>query len=307
MARSSLTLPVVFVSVAILWLLPGVRERELWFGLFGTGVTAYLMIEWNNRHALLRVRSQLTSSTFLVLSVACPFLHRWTADMLLPTCLAGAYFLLFSSYQKVRAEGETFHAFLCIGLGSLLFPPIVVVVPFLYFSMILQMRSFSLRSFLAGCLGLLLPYWMYMGWAVWHNRLDEVLAMAGGYVRAPSPDYAVIGLHERVSLVFVIALVLISVVHYLRTAYNDKIRTRMFFYVLIIQVFLLISLLALFPQWHSPVLRLLLVPASPLIGHYLALARGRFMNAWFILILLSAGALAAFNYCEDGCDNIFPY
>jgi len=288
----------VVVLAAVLWLLPGVRDQELWFGLLATGVTAYLMAEWNNRHALLRIRSRFTSSTFLVLSAACPFLHRWTPDMLLPTCLAGAYFLLFSSYQKVRAEGETFHAFLCIGLGSLWFPPIIAVAPFLYFSMIVQMRTFSLRSFLAGCLGLLLPYWGYVGWAVWHNRLDEVLDVMERYVRMPSPDYSVIGLHEWVSLAFVVALALFSIMHYLRTAYNDKIRTRMFFYVLIIQVFLLISLLMLFPQWDAAILRMLLVPASPLIGHYLALARGRFMNAWFIVLLLLAGVLAAFNYCD---------
>lgn len=293
--------------VAVLWLLPGVRDRELWLGLFATGITAYLMVEWNNRHALLRIRSRLTSSTFLILSAACPFLHRWTPDMLLPMCLAGAYFLLFSSYQKVRGEGEIFHAFLCIGLGSLLFPPIVVVVPFLYFSMIVQMRSFSLRTFLAGCLGLLLPYWGYVGWAVWHNRLDEVLNVVEGYVRVSCPDYSVIGLHEWVSLSFVGALLLFSIIHYLRTAYNDKIRTRMFFYVLIIQVLLLVSMLLLFPQWNTVLLRMLLVPASPLIGHYLALARGRFMNAWFIFLLTLSGMLTAFNYFYDGCSCLFTH
>lgn len=286
----------VLVSAA-LWLLPGVQDRELWFGLLGTGVTAYLMVEWNNRHALLRIRSRLTSSTFLVLSAACPFLHGWTTDMVVPACLACAYFLLFSSYQKVRAEGEIFHAFLCIGLGSLFFPPIVAVAPFLYFSMIVQMRSFCLRSFLAGLLGLLLPYWAYMGWAVWNNRLDEALSLAEGYLTVPSPDYSVVGLHERVSLAFVLVLALFSVVHYLRTAYNDKIRTRMFFYVLIIQVVLLASMLAVVPQWHVMILRLLLVPASPLIGHYLALARGRLMNVWFVFILLAVVALAVFNRC----------
>jgi len=293
---SSFTLPVTFVLAAAGWLWSGMRDGGLWAGLLATGLTTYLIMEWNNRNALLRIRSRLASCTFLFLTAACPFLHRWTPEMVTTACFAGAFILLFASYQKARAEGEIFHAFLFIGIGSLFFPPVVATVPLLYFSMALQMRSLTLRTFLAGLTGLLLPYWGYAGWAVWNNKLDETAAHLLLTCRIGPPDYSTVGLNETVTLGYVAALTLLAILHYLRTAFNDKIRTRMCFYALILQVLLLLGMMAAFPQWDIPLLRLLLIAAAPLIAHYLALARGRFMNAWFIFVLLSASALAAYNY-----------
>lgn len=292
----SLTLPATFALAAAGWMWPGFRDGGLWGGLAATGLTAYLIVEWNNRNALLRIRSRLTSCVYLLLMAACPFLHRWTPEMATTACLAGALILLFASYQKPRAEGEAFHAFLCIGVGSLFFPPVAATLPLLCFSMAVQMRSLTLRAFLAGLTGLLLPYWAYAGWAVWNNRLDEVLALLPRMLHFERADYSSVGPNEAVAIGYVAALVLLSILHYLRTAYNDKIRTRMCFYALILQVLLFLGLMAVQPQWHAPLLRLLLVPAAPLMAHYLALARGRFMNAWFAVVLLSAAALAAYNY-----------
>ena len=46
------------------------------------------------------------------------------------------------------------------------------------------------------------------------------------------------------------------------------------------------------PQHFETMLRLLIVNSSPLIAHYLTLAKGRFFHIWFIFCLLLYAAFA---------------
>lgn len=306
---SSLTLPVMIVVTALLWLLPyalqpfaatrdalpPAGDRGLWGGFLFTCLTAYGLAEWNNRAALLRIRSRLISCSFLLLCGVCPFLHAWTTDMVPALCLLGADFLLFQSYQKARCEGEVFHAFLLIGIGSLFFWPLLLMVPLLYLSMAIQLRTLTPRTFLASLLGLMAPYWAGMALAVWDNRLDSATAAFVGTLHFARPDPGLLSTPQLAALAFTAFTGGIAMLHTLRTAFNDKIRTRLCFYAITLQFLLLLAATILQPQWFGALFRLLLVATAPLSGHYWALARGRFMNAWFILILLCTGALAVFN------------
>ena len=113
---SSFTLPVMAVVTSLLWLLTGPADQWRWLTLALTALTTYIVVELNNRHALLRIRSRLVSSAFLLFMAASPFLHtHWQAAALM-FAFALSYAMLFQTYQRVRAEGYVFHAFLFLGL-----------------------------------------------------------------------------------------------------------------------------------------------------------------------------------------------
>lgn len=73
----SFTLPVMAVLTLVVWMFPDVENWKLWAGLGMTFLTAYSIMELNNRHALLRVRSRMMSVSFLTLMLTCPALHAW--------------------------------------------------------------------------------------------------------------------------------------------------------------------------------------------------------------------------------------
>lgn len=164
--QGTLTLPVAALATLALWMLPDATDARLWGGLAATGLTTYVIMELNTRHALLRIRSRMMSTTYLALMLACPFLHEWSAGAGVAACFALSYAALFASYQQARAEGYVFHAFLFAGLGSLAFPPLLAVAAGYYFSMLFQLRNLTGRTFLAGLLGLALPYWLYAAYAI---------------------------------------------------------------------------------------------------------------------------------------------
>ncbi len=98
---SSFTLPITALVTLLVWMLPAITDGMQWLGFALTCVSAYLIMELNNRNALLRVRSRLMSVTFLVLMLANPMLHAWHVGQLTVVCLLLSYFMLFASYQNM--------------------------------------------------------------------------------------------------------------------------------------------------------------------------------------------------------------
>ena len=215
--------------------------------------------------------------------------------MVPPISLVLALFLLFETYQRPRAEGYTFHSFLCVGVGSMFFPPMLLSALFLYLSMMVHLRSFTWRTFAAGLLGLLLPLWGYLGWAIWQNSLGAAFAEMQGVMQLVPPVYPPLQSAPTVSAIFVLCVALIAVLHYVCTAFNDKIKVRMYFYTIIFQVLLYAVLLVMQPQWSDAVLRVLIAVSAPLVAHHLTLGRGFKVNVWFYVVLAGWLILGVYN------------
>lgn len=292
------TLPVVAALTAILWVLPDAGNVALWAGLAVTAVTTYLLMECSNRNALLRVRSRMISVTYLMLMMTCPFLHQWDWDMLPMFCWLASYAAFFKSYQNMRPEGCTFYGFLFVGLASMVWMPLLLAAPLFYASLLLHMRSLTWKSLCSGILGLLLPYWFVTGYAVWTGSIQEVSAMWQAQFAFLPADYSQLTGQQVSAFVVLAVLGLPATIHYLRTAYNDKIRTRMFFYMIIMQELAMVLACALQPQHAGVLLPLLIVNSAPLIAHHLSLSRGRWANTWFFFSLMLVVCLLVFNHLD---------
>ena len=131
-AKSMLTLPLVAVVAGVVWLLPDPRSVWLWGGFAIVCALTYTLRELNNRSQLLRIRSRLVSATFLALFAALPDLHSAGMHLLPAVGLLLALCCLFGSYQQYRPEHYTFHAFFFLSIGSLDFPPLLVLSVFVY-------------------------------------------------------------------------------------------------------------------------------------------------------------------------------
>lgn len=290
---SPLLLPLVVLGCCVLWVLPDVREPRLWAGLAVALLTAYGLMEWNNRFQLLRIRSRMVSATYLVVLTALPRLHLWSRESVAPLCLVLCLLLLSSVYQERRSEAGLFHAFLVMGLASFVYGPLLLLLPVLLFSAHVHLRALSLRSLVAGLLGAALPYWFYAAWMFCAGELDGAFADMVASFRFPRPDYSLLTPSMWASAGVVSLLAFISTCHFVRYAYNDKIRTRMLFYqIILVELFLLAALWAQ-PQQFYRILRLLLVGVAPLSAHYFALARGGWwFTLWFLLWIAAVVALA---------------
>mgnify|MGYP000482460116 FL=1 len=163
-ATGRLTLPVVILICLFLWGASIHSWNEL-ISFISCALTGYMMIEINTAFTLIRTRTMLHVSLFGFIISACMFLHPFHISNLVPPAFIIALFQLFRSYESGQASGNIFHSFFFIGLGSLAFPQLLYFAPLFYISMISFSFLLSAKTFFAGLVGLIVPYWFLFGYA----------------------------------------------------------------------------------------------------------------------------------------------
>lgn len=89
-----ITLPVVAILTLFLWT---ISTPQLWANigsLLSFGLATYLLVEIDTKFALIRTRTSLPASLFLLFYAATPFLHTWNIELLLPVFYMYAIFII---------------------------------------------------------------------------------------------------------------------------------------------------------------------------------------------------------------------
>ena len=278
------------------WLLAG-GVQKLWWMQFGCWLlAAILMAEINNLNALIRVYSRMPSCTFLALSCCACFLFPSVESGVTVLCFCAAWLLLFNGYQDKQSTGWTFYAFICMGVGSLLFPQALFFLPLTWLLMASLLQSMSWRTWLASLLGLLLPYWFLLCWLTWTADFGSLVDHWHKLTTlAPPLDYGSLSIGAMLAIALCTVLGATSTIHFLLQKINDKIRVRQlsaFFYWMSAYTLLLMLLQ---PAHIGCLLPVLIASVSPLVGHFVTLGHSRFTNATFVAATAAAIAITAFN------------
>lgn len=251
--------------------------------------TGYLLIELNNRFALIRMRASFQTAVYFLLIAVCPAMHRLCAADVAALCFLCSLFFLFAGYQHSRPAGCLFHAFTFIGLGSLFLPQLTLFVP-LYWLGARSFQSLSLKSLLGGLLGWSLPYWFLFAHAYYHGEMHLFHAPFAELAHFRPMDFSCLTLSDVLTAGYLFVLFAVSAVHCFVAGYEDKIRTRAFLQHLILFTFCLFLYMALQPSLFFRLLPMLIICTSILAGHLLVLTATRSSNLFFITI--AAGWLA---------------
>lgn len=296
LAESRIALPVTTVYALGIWLIAGLIPQGWWIPFVFTAGAAYVMVELNNRNALIRIYSRMVSCSFLVLSCACSFLFPSVQAALGLFCFVTFLFLFFHTYQDKGAPGGTFYAFLMMGLASMVHVHVLYLIPLYWLFMLFKIQSFSWRTFSASIFGLILPYWFIVPYYLWKGDFISVLDHFEqlGWVTFPF-DYSVLTMNQLLFYALLVCMTIIGSIHFFRTRYKDKIRTRMMFDCFAFTSWICLVLLALQPQHDTLLLPILIACTSPLIAHFLALTYTRWTNIAFFIIIGATLALTVFN------------
>ena len=100
---------------------------------------------------------------------------------------------------------------------------------------------------------------------------------------------------QALNFAFATLLSVIGIVHYLRSYYNDKIRTRMYLYIYVMQTVASWLLMMCIPDLYHLVYPVFLLAASTMIAHFFALTGTIVSNLLFCLCLVLIIALFTLN------------
>ena len=274
------SLPVVALITLAVWMLTAQRPLADGGALLCAGVTAYLLAELNTRFMLIRARTALPSCIFLCLFAATPFLFQWSTGCLLPVFFTCMLFALFRSYDSYRASATIFHAFLFLGLGSIVFPCLFWLSPLMFLHMVF-LRSFSAKTFFAGIIGLLIPYWLILGYSLCTGNYDRFPDMMAAPFRWEAPDYGSVGLPFVAAWGASLLLFVAFVAFYSVSAYKDKVQTRILLKTIAWMGVWLQALMAVHPQGAHLLLPVFFIPTAILGGRLYALTFGLYVRISF--------------------------
>lgn len=285
-ATSGFTLPVAALVATLLWAAIGPMSQTKVYCWLCCALCSYLLVEFNNANALLRIRSRLTTSTFLLGIGSFPFLHESLEALSVTFFMLGCYFFLFRSYQESNSSSNIYHAFVSLGIACLIHPLLLCFIPFVYWSMAVYLRSFSFKNFCASLLGILTPFWFYSAYLIYLQDYNRIIGFLQNILLFKFPswsDYLSMDICRLSAFLLIFILGLISSIHALKTSYNDKIRTRMQFYTLILFETVILLFLLAQPQQFNLFMALLTLTSAPVIAHFFALTSYRITNLLFIL------------------------
>lgn len=255
------------------------------------------MILLNNFNALIRVYSRAITSAFIILSSVACFLFPSLEGGIVSVGIIASLLTLFATYQDHEATGWVYYTFLILGVASLAKVHLLVFIP-IYWIMMIFLSSHSLRTFIASLFGLLTPYWFWIAAVIFIYKGDFI-PITNHFSPLMEVDflntYSNIPLSHYLTYAFLVILTITGIVHFVRTSYNDKIRTRQLYYCIMFFNIVTLVLLPLFPQHYDLLFRLAIILTSPLIGHFIALTNTKVTNIAFYLILITALLLTGFN------------
>lgn len=260
-------------------------------------VSSLMMAELNNSNSLIRIYSRMVSCSFIVLATMASFMLASPMTCVTQMAWIAFFICVFNAYQQPRAAGWVFYAFLALGVGSLVFVQMLWLVPLLWILLMTNVLCFSLRTFLASLLGLLIPYWFGAAWLAiqgdWQPAADHFAQLL---VPGVPFDLTIVDSHQALTYLFVLMVTAIGSAHFLLFSYQDKIRTRMIYEMFISLAAVCLALALVLPRYFNGFLALSIVPASTLIGHFLALTHSRLSNWTFVAIVVMALSLVIYNF-----------
>lgn len=301
-AENGLTLPVAATAGLAAWLLAGhLGGGQLWPQLVCFAATVYLLIELSNANALLRVRSRMVSSTFIVLWCCCGLFHS-LAGAVVGLCFVASLLPLFQTYQGMQTVGRSYLSFACLGVASMASVHMLLTVPLLWVLMATQLQSLNGRSWAASLLGLLTPYWLVLPWLLYTEQTELFCSHFSALWTSLHSPFLSGDMHcpplsglRLPAFVFVLLLATIGIAHFRHFNFEEKIRTRLlygFFTAIAAAALLLVGVMPLLFDVLMPVA---LACASPLVAHVLTFGNSKLSSIFFFSTLVLAVVLMVFQ------------
>ena len=270
-------------------------QYSLPLGFICAAIAVYMMVELKNRNLLLRVNSYMLSSTLaLLLAIVAP-LHPFQPCSLIMLFTLYSYFPLFASYQMPHPY-LAFSIYLPLSLASFFFPQFILLVP-IYWCLQIYLRSFSIRSFFASIIAIILPYWFYGGIAIVTDSLPQFISHLQSIIAIPdlfatssnTTDLIHLSLPSCSSSLFpffllTILMLIIGIIDFQLNKLLDKTRTRSLYNVVQWHAISLILFIVLYHHHTATLLPLLILDTSIIYGHFFTLTHTRFSHILNIII-----------------------
>jgi len=299
-AQSRFSLAFASLYGAVVWLAAGLVSRNMWIPFLLMALSTYLMAEVNNRNALIRVRTNLVSSAFLLLTLMGINQTFGVEEAVVQLCFIGFLLAIFHTYQNKFAVAYIFYAFLLISISSLAFVQMLWFVPLLACLLSRPLYAMSWKGISAVVLATVLPYWIVAPYLIYIGDIEPLIDHFDDLIDTELLfDYSQVTVGMLTEYVILVIFAGIGWIHFVRTAYKDKIRTRMLLNAFVAISLVMMVVIPIAPLLADSLLPVMIVSVSPLVAHFITLTETRLSNITFIVMLVLVVAVTIIGVSTD--------
>lgn len=281
--------PIAAVLTFIFWFIAWLEDNVTFLPFVMVIATGLLMMWINHLFALIKVFSRMIASSYLAFTTALIIVPdiggQQTKVVFVQFCIVSFLILFFSCYQYRKAQGVILYAFLMLGVASLFFKQLLLMVPIMWILSAYCMVSFSGKIWLSSIFGIGLPYLFVYAYYLCAGTpsVEQTLIHNWDFCRVF--DFRAVPSCLKLSLACSSLLTIIGFVHLILEGHKDKVRTRMMYQIFTSIGFYAILMCFLQPQQIAVYIGIMLISASAMVGHFFAMTDTKRTNYIFIAIV----------------------
>jgi len=255
---------------------------------------AFLIQQVNDRFLLLRIRIKLPATIFVLIVGGITTMH--TSH---PVYFAAIFLLLainsfFEIFNNPKPFPHIFNAGLFIGIGSLFYFNLVIILPAFLIAIVILRREVKWREFLILVIGFILPFIFALGYAFLTEQLLALLATYEQSIITPINHFRDnYPLHAFLTLLIIFTV--LGSFKLLKQYDSRKVSTRKYYSIfLLIFIFSMISF-AFIPAASQEMLVIAVIPVTLLISNFFASMISKFWGNFLFTLLIIAVVLMQFS------------
>lgn len=265
-----------------------------WMTLILHAITAYMILEIDAVFALNRVRTTFHISSFLFLLTINPTVFNIGPHTVASILILSSLFPVFYSYQNKNSSPRMFYTGLMFSICTM-FVPSTIWIAIVYFISIGYIGILNIKNVLAWIWGAILPYMMLASFCYYFNCTDLFFNSLSELFNIGKINYTSLHLFDILNITAIAILILVSFGHLLHTSFLDKIKTRIFLYIISWIPLLLMLTIFIEPDEATGIISVAYPFISIMIAHLFCYSDSKGGNIFFVVTLTALSALFIFN------------
>ncbi len=247
--------------------------------------TGFLIQQVNDRFALIRARTKLPATMFVIFIGGFITMHTLHPVFFAGIFLVFAIHSLFAVFNNPNTFPQIFNAGFFVGVGSLFYFNLIVLLPAFLIGIIILCREFHWREFVVMLIGFFVPIIFALSYAFLSNHFLAFLYIIEQNIVTPV-NYFKTNYSFHVLLALLAVLTIIGSIKLIQQYDTRKVSSRKYYLVfLIIFIFSLISFIFI-PAVSQEMLVITVIPITFLISNLFVSIESRFWGEFLFTFLL---------------------
>ncbi len=248
-------------------------------------VIAFIILQINTKYNLVRIRTMLPASLFVILAGGVTGIHA-----LHPVYFGAVFFLfalyrLLSVYDQAKPHSAVFDTGFFLGISLLFYLGLVVLLPAVVIGTATLSRETKWREFAILLTGFMLPLIFSVSYAFYTDSIPQLLKNSYSNFYTPN-DFFSNNLGLQVYTGFLLFLIFLGSIKIIRDYDTKKVSIRKFFIVFFMIFLCNVAGIIIIPAISQEMLLIAAVPVTFLITNFFMFLKSRFWGEFIFLLLL---------------------